>query len=26
VMNPSQHCSKVHLAQSEGGQKMRSIV
>jgi polyadenylate-binding protein len=26
VMNPSQHCSKVHLAQSEGGQKRRSIV
>ncbi|KAM0876139.1 hypothetical protein ACQ4PT_036349 [Festuca glaucescens] len=26
VMNPSQPCSKVHLARSEGGQKRRSIV
>ncbi|KAM0890772.1 hypothetical protein ACQ4PT_026855 [Festuca glaucescens] len=26
VMNPSQLCSKVHLAQSEGGQKRRSVV
>ncbi|KAK1627890.1 hypothetical protein QYE76_002205 [Lolium multiflorum] len=26
VMNPSQPCSKVHLAQSEGGQKRHSVV
>jgi polyadenylate-binding protein len=26
VMNPSQPCSKVHLARSEGGQKRCSIV
>ncbi|CAM0901789.1 unnamed protein product [Alopecurus aequalis] len=26
VMNPSQPCSKVHLARSEGGRKRRSIV
>ncbi|KQJ85350.1 probable RNA-binding protein 19 isoform X2 [Brachypodium distachyon] len=26
AMNPSQPCSKVHFAQSEGGQKRRSIV